>query len=856
MRAGLSFRFYHGLSASAALSREISRLSPDLRAGTTTYQGGSGRVRGLIDLLDFFPTHHGSVLAYSKMIRECRKAFAVEKEDEGVPPLNAGLSDDEMNRRRYFHSWSKSANGFGIFHCLGPRWGSGLSLYLYLLPDAAGKWLRRTLSDIGLFQSRSSTGVAKGLKILSDTMKKQGDLISSYWRYAVNLETLGGYRPSLPMNTFIPELRKWLSGDVAHEYPFKRFGDGEQTFLHYFRQGIESFLNKAPSVESANLHALSLSEYVADPSNWASSGSTQVKKVIRIELDGKLHKLERNKTTTGLLLEPSEVLGMILSKKHDQVLRPIEKLESGKVRAVVNADDTIYLKMAYVSNWLERALAGHPQSTLFMRPEQRMQMWQSLAQETRTSSTKIPLDQSHFDWQPNKRMLAVVLACIRDFVEKHCTVDAPTMVNVIDSIFYTLVTSRGTVEITEVGTRLNEIRSIRVEKGVASGWRWTALIDTLCNVGELFAAAQLAAEWGFPDAVTSFIAQGDDDQVRSPSFSHATALASAYASMNFEINPGKFFIDTRRDEFLRLVPLPDRIVGYPARAINNILWRNPINPDPLPGELSLKSQLSQWLLCINRGLSEDRCLRCMLQDMNGRSKLGKQDIVDFLLTPAPYGGCGLVGTKLSRSRYVSISQSQIRRSFKVVTHLPGLRDIQSTAMRMSIPQKVVEDSVLSVLPLGRIRGTVTSPEVREVNVSFAKPAKSHEGWVPTAYAMDDSVPFFLRSTYTRKLVQSRDWDTLKRLCHPTVLPWFVQFFEHLTLSAFEDWCLGRLDTNGPTVLGYSPEQVSVHWSRIVSGILASCLLRNRVSRDYLRAVATSSVQTLLSELRLELPLSG
>jgi hypothetical protein len=435
-------------------------------------------------------------------------------------------------------------------------------------------------------------------------------------------------------------------------------------------------------------------------------------------------------------------------------------------------------------------------------------------------------------------------------------VHTDVFLRVIDSIFFSLVDDTGKVVLSDPGVPLNQIDSIRVEKGVASGWRWTALIDTLCNVGELFAASSLAAEWGFPDSVSSFIAQGDDDQVESPSFAHATALARAYASLNFEINPGKFFIDTRRDEFLRLVPQPDCIVGYPARAINNILWRNPINPDPLPGELSLKAQLSQWVLCINRGLDMDRCLRCMLQDMNGRSKLSKQDIVDFLLTPAPYGGCGLVGTPLQRHRYVSITQSRVDRRIRVVSHLPGLKSVRSVASKLSIPEQVVTDSTLAVLPLGNVRGTVTPPRVSEVSVDFASPASPHTSWVPRSYKMSDSVPSFLQSAYVRQLVRARDWSKLRDLCDPAVVPWFEQFFSHFTLSAFEDWCLGRLDTNGPTVIGYSPEQVSVHWASVVSGILAESLRRNRVSRGFLRATASSSVRVVVDLLHRELPLSG
>lgn len=765
-----------------------------------------------------------------------------------MPRLTDPLSDAELGRRRFVRYWDETH--WGPFSVLGPRWGPGLSLYLFVLPSSAGAWLRRLLSDLGLFRSQSSSGVAKGLKHLSDVMKKQGVLLSGYWRFAVNLETLGGYRAPLPMSTFIPELRQWATGDIIHAFPTGS-RSSEALFIKHFRSGIRDFLNLAPSVRSANQKALTLDEFVSDPSNWTSDGSTQYKGKVQVQADGKLVSLTTNKTTTGLLLDPEYVRKAILDP-HVQTLRPIEKLESGKVRAVVNADDTIYLKMAFVSNWLERALKGHPQTTLFMTSEQRMDMWQRLSAGTHLRTTKIPLDQSHFDWQPNKRMLAACIAEIKRFVAENATVDRSTLLRTIDSINYTLVETTGKIVVADDGLLV----SIPVEKGVMSGWRWTALIDTLCNVGELRAASELCATWGLPNPVSSFVAQGDDDQVTSPSFSHATALACAYSAMNFEINPGKFFIDTTRDEFLRLVPLRDRIIGYPSRAINNLLWRNPINPDPLPGELSIKAQLAQWTLLINRGCDMDKCLKLMLIDMGNRNKIGRQDLIDYLLTPASYGGCGLVGTPLLRSRNLSLSQSKVDRVFSVVSKLPGLSRVQDSATRLGIPQEVVESSVKQVLPLTKLRGSVSDYKVAEVVPGITKIVEPIDMHVPRAYVMSDAVPRFLHSHYTRLLVRNRQYDILLKYCDPDVLPYFRQFQSRMTKACFDQWLLGNLPLNAPVVVGYSPEQVSVLFSKLVNSVLLSVTHHMKVTLNYFRAAVACCVPRLKLMLAQQVPLSG
>lgn len=842
VQAAREFVFDVGRSASRRL---------ELALGNERFMADWGQDSGYLSLLDYFPNQYAARTSFATLVADCRETFSDAEEDAGVPPLLSELTEDELNRRRFAHGWQPR----GDFCRLGPRWGRGLSLYLDVLPKPVGAWLSRLLKHLGLFRSQSSSAIARGLKKLSDVMKKQGNLISEFWRYAVNLETLGGYRPSLPMSTFIPELRSWATGSVFHGYP-QGGSLSESAFLEHFRRGVKTFLNDAPSVVRANEKALTLDQFVSDPANWGNDGSTHFKSTVSVTLDGEgQKKLKRNKFTTSLLLPPAQVKRFILDP-HVQRLRPIEKLESGKVRAVVNADDVTYMKMAFVSNWLERALDRHPRSTLFMTTRQRAEMWQRLGLRTRLDTTKIPLDQSHFDWQPNKAMIGAVIDEIRDFICANCTVDLENMLSVVDSIKHTLVETVGVIEVKEQGVETK----IPVEKGVMSGWRWTALIDTLCNVGELSAAVDLCADWGLGGAVIDYVAQGDDDQVSCPSFAHAAALAEAYRVMGFEINPGKFFIDTSRDEFLRLVPLPDKVIGYPARAVNNILWRNPINPDPLPGEVSIKAQLAQWVLLINRGCDAGRCLQHMLADMVGRNQIAREDIISYLVTPAPYGGCGLVGTHFSASHWTTISQSRLDTPFSFdSSSFLGLSKVFDASKKLGLPEEVVVKAVRSRLPLGNIRGRVTPPEVKAVSLErtgIATPVAPTERNVPRAYVMTDSVPLLVRGEYIEYLVREWDLPALERLCDPDVLPWFVKFKHCMSRSCFRQWLLGRLDLQAPVILGYGVEQSSVMWHALVNSILASCTTRMRVTVNYFRAAATAAVGRLQSLLAKVLPVSG
>jgi len=842
MRAARHFKDLPGWAGSRDLLREVGRLR-------SYKQGSSEYASNLSKLLDYFPTLDGAKIAFLTMVQDASDLFRQHGEDAGVPPLLADLTAAELGRRRYAHSLRPSPP----FDFCGPRWGRGFTLYSRLLPPAVERWLIRTLEMCGFFQCDSSTFMAKGLKVITDAMKKYGNLISPFWRYAVNLETLGGYRPRVPMAVFMDDLKSWVTGDVMHT-SFDGRVWSEDAFLSDFRAGVSQFLSRAPSVSLANKEALPLDEWVSDPLNWSSDGATQIKDRLLVKLKGKTVPLERSKRTSSLLLPPQVVKQMVLKEKHRQHLKPIEKCESGKVRAVVNSDDTLYLKMAFVSNWLELALKHHPQTTLFMSARQRHNMWQRLAKDCFSWTTKMPLDQSHFDWQVNKRMLSVVIDEIRNFIATHCSVDRDTLLEVVDTIHYSVVEDSADLVVDDVDFHA----LLKVTKGVMSGWRWTALIDTLCNAGELFAADQLVKRWGFPHSILSFIAQGDDDQLTCSSFADATALAFAYSTMNFEVNPGKFFVDTYRDEYLRLVPERGRVVGYPARAINNILWRNPINPDPLVGEVTIRSQLSQWMLLVNRGCSWSRVKKHMISDMLGRNKfLTKQELIDYLTTPAPYGGCGLVGTDLVSTRQLRVTQSRLRVDYSVVSELPGLSVVNKIALNMGVPQAVLDEATKSVLPTGRLAADVQPPEVVPVRVGFTKPPLPSFQRVPSSYSMDEKkIPRFLSQHYTKYLLRRQRYDTLRELASPKVEGWFDIFQSRLTKSAFADWITGHLDNSAPTVAGYSPEQVSVVWKDFVAGLLVQVSHEKRVSRSRLRNLAVAAVAPLRRELGALLPISG
>lgn len=748
----------------------------------------------------------------------------------GAGDLQDPLAPEEVNRMRYAHAWSVPQS----FLWAGPRFGRGLSLYLSAVPPPVRRELVAVLAELGVNNISSRDGLVAVLKALGDEAKKFGSSFSSNWRYFVNLETLGGYAPEQTVESQISDVRSWVTGTANHQ-SFNGLWSPE-FFLEDFRAGVRAFLERAPSVPKANSHALTARQWVSDPLRWANSGATSFRRNVVVEQGGRERRVHRSKGTSGLLRSSEDVLDVLMNRRVCQQCKAIQKRETAKVRAVVNSDDDTYLQMAYVSHWLERALKHHPWTPLFMSLDERQAMWQNLSRGTAYMSFKVPLDQSHFDWQPNKSMIRVCVEEIERFVDSRVVGAAhDDLVRVTQRVLETLVVNPGVVKVGK--------ESVPYQKGVLSGWRWTALLDTMCNVGELMAARALLKRLGIDDPVLGFFAQGDDDQVTCSSPVGAADLCMAYSIMGFELNPHKFFIDTERDEFLRRVVTPEGITGYPARAVNSILWRNPVNPDPLPGEAALRQQLKQWNLLYSRGCDSEWCFKHMLRDMCGRNGVSVEYVSRWLFTPAPFGGGGLVRDGSGSVEWLEMVErpSEIR-PLRVVSALPGLAATVGFAKSRRI--SFDSDKILTgFLPRKGLDVTAARFELRPrqrvlpMTVGIGTKGFPHP-------VFREEVPLLLRSVIAEEAARNHDFGSLIPYLTEESVAVLNTLLAKATRRVIVEWVTGRLRLQSPTLWGSGSEFVANLWRLAAGGIWCSCLTAKRITSTCLASMAFGAVDNV------------
>jgi len=790
----------------------------------------------------YFPSRSTALHALSDIVVKFR-ASALQQPSDSSDDLTLPLTKEEARRARFAHTWKVPP----AFESLGPRYGRGFSLYLYLLPGVRQAVFRHMMLDVlRITQFRSRSALDGALSALSDTAKKLGPLFSPHWMDYVNLGTLGGYRAVADIEDQVKEVTQWVTGDKLHLYPTSS-GPSEVAFLKHFRAGVGHALDNLPSIDLANETALTIDQFASDPQNWGNTGATSSRSTILLATAEGPMRAARDKMTTAMLTAPETVSSILRSPYVFQSNKVIMKRETAKVRAVVNSDDTVYLKMHYVASWLERALRGNAASTLFMSESQRQRMWQNLAREVGVVGVRMPLDQSHFDWQQNRRMIRVVCEEIERVIAQRADPRVrEDLLLVARSITFAL-THGGVV-------RFSSRLAIPIEKGVMSGWRWTALIDTLMNIGELHAARTLVGDWVGHDPVLSFVAQGDDDEISCPSLGDAALLCEAYRVLNFEVNPGKFWISHDRDEFLRMVITPGQVRGYLSRALNNILWRPPVNADPPPGEISLRAQLAQWNLVCSRGAHPDRAWAQMLRDMVGRNAIPRRTILQYLFTPAPYGGAGVLIQGQTCFGNKAILQPQQEVGFRVVSQLPGVARVREWLTARGLPIRILHRSVNARIPRQGLRRRPSPPEVKVVSVRSARPPLPSIHGPPLPRVAKD-VPEFLRTQLVAELAYA-DFDTLALYYEPASRGILEHWRKHLTRNAFRDLLGDQLPLQQPTVWGRGSEETSAVWTGIKHSILLEAYHRRKVSIGWFRSKATGAVDQVLAGLGVRAVYTG
>lgn len=163
-----------------------------------------------------------------------------------------------------------------------------------------------------------------------------------------------------------------------------------------------------------------------------------------------------------------------LCSKAVEEMHIMQKSEGGKIRAVVKTGNQVNRQMDYVSMALEKGLSRSRISTLFAGSQGNEEIdWDIVKTVERQDLWKVPLDQSNFDQKQSKPTIWAVLMAIGVTLEKAYGRRHDIMkvwASMWKSVFCQPV--KVMLDNRKIGNWVN---------GVPSGWRWTAILDTVLN---------------------------------------------------------------------------------------------------------------------------------------------------------------------------------------------------------------------------------------------------------------------------------------------------------------------------------------------------------------------------------------
>jgi len=567
-----------------------------------------------------------------KSVASLRADIALAKnKDDSL--FNSELDQEQRDSERYGRSIVVDEE----FKYLGPVWGKSFTLYFDILPHRVSTLVRRQLYSLDVFPAKGPTSLGASLKKVDELMKKYGPLlVGDDWRYFINLNQFGGYHKIENMGSFEDEVRAWVSGEITHTAPKPNGCWDEDSFYCLFERNVHAALLTGSSVPRKYMTA---DEWASGIGNWAGNGATSYKTTLRWN-DGREYNIRDNKWSTALVAPTSYVVGCIIGDvdvvQHNKVL---PKRELGKVRPVVNGDIEFYWIQAYISHIAEVWMQGSNISPMFMTTAQ----WYSKRVELcdfSDRSIRVPIDQTHFDWNQTIRMINIVL-------RQMLVVILPTIPDVsVASDFQKAV--RKAIRVfsdprahVKIETDDGEKR-IYITKGIISGWRWTAFLDTILNYAEVRTAVNIAELVTQTHFNVYSLHMGDDVLMKMDKPGQAAFIVWAMTVSGFPINPTKFFVANDRDEFLRHTYEPGRTTGYLARVIGSLLRRSPIVTDPRDGESRARSLLSNWVKAMNRGAVVDRCIHHACIDISRGTGWSEESVRGWMTTYASLGGGGLL----------------------------------------------------------------------------------------------------------------------------------------------------------------------------------------------------------------------
>uniref|UniRef100_A0A2V0RLL8 RdRp n=1 Tax=viral metagenome TaxID=1070528 RepID=A0A2V0RLL8_9ZZZZ len=554
-----------------------------------------------------------------------------------------------VKRTRWDESWMASLqHKYRVVGCQArcPIGGGGAKKCLDLLWDLLGPRVRvsveRVFSEMGILGEQDNGYLIPLLKEMGDMAKLHGDMLfNGFWQYLVNWELCFGAPPEdeAAKVAFGHKVEEWLTRtreEDAVTHPRTK------TIL----RGLDLLDKLIPRME----HQRTAEEWAYDPDSWLVNGAST---------EPGLPGTRSNKLSTFLARGPEGVLAD-LEDRTDPVYTALIKRERGKHRHIINAPWSLYCQQKFSADGMEDHLFKYVPSSL--AKDFGVARWEKWRHQL-GSKVPLPTDQSGFDEVPG----AAVIKRVTELKMSKTALNCPVRMRVADNLRHRMGR----------GYAVYEGKTYPHTRGIISGWEWTSKMDTLISYAEALALFEEAGV-DMPD-VDDHCYQGDDAIQFLRGWGDVLNVVEHYAE-RLPVNPTKFFIDTKRTEFLRLVLTPERRFGYLARAVPSLVYANAWQAGSIDDPNALAES---WSRIWARGGDPDAVARHMLSDIGGYLRLPREDVRDWLLTPKAVGGAGMLGAIPGGRRWLALDRDvEVVEAFAKNVNRVKLETLETLAQQM------------------------------------------------------------------------------------------------------------------------------------------------------------------------------